>query len=58
VIRYHKANRSSINQYFIGCSLYTFGTRHRYIIGKPNIDENLLQELFRNEGRISTIEVI
>ncbi|EXX69589.1 hypothetical protein RirG_094700 [Rhizophagus irregularis DAOM 197198w] len=56
VVRYHKANRSDANQYFIGCSLYTFGTRHRYISGKPNIDEDLLKELFRNEGRISTIE--
>jgi hypothetical protein len=58
VIKYHKANRSSTNQYFIGCSLYTFSTRHRYISGKPNIDEDLLKELFRNKGRISTIEVI
>ncbi|PKY41880.1 hypothetical protein RhiirA4_502684 [Rhizophagus irregularis] len=56
VVRYHKANRSDANQYFIGCSLYTFSTRHRYISGKPNIDEDLLKELFRNEERISTIE--
>ncbi|CAB5359646.1 unnamed protein product [Rhizophagus irregularis] len=56
VVRYHKANRSNANQYFIGCSLYIFSTRHRYISGKPNIDEDLLKELFRNEGRISTIE--
>ena len=50
VVKYHKTNKSNTNQYFIGCSLYTFGTRHRYISGKPNIDEDLLKELFRNEG--------
>ncbi|GBB97822.1 hypothetical protein RclHR1_03080011 [Rhizophagus clarus] len=54
----YKANRSNTNQYFIGCSLYTFGTQHRYIRGKPNVDENLLTELFKNEGQISTIEVV
>ena len=31
VVKYHKTNKSNTNQYFIGCSLYTFGTRHRYI---------------------------
>ena len=58
VIKYHKTNKSSTNQYFISCSLYTFGMRHRYISGKPNIDEDLLKELFKNEGRISTLKVI
>lgn len=57
VVKYHKTNRSSTNQYFIGCSSYTFGTRHRYIRGNPNVDENLLIELFKNEGQISTIGV-
>ncbi|CAB5382245.1 unnamed protein product [Rhizophagus irregularis] len=55
VIRYHKTNRSNVNQYFIGCSAYIFGTRHRYISGKPNVDENLLKELLGNEGRISNV---
>ncbi|CAB4496377.1 unnamed protein product [Rhizophagus irregularis] len=41
VIRYHKTNRSNVNQYFIGCSAYVFGTRHRYISEKPNVYENL-----------------
>lgn len=57
-MKYHKTNRSNINQYFIGCSAYTFGTCHRYISGKPNVDENLLKELFGNKGRISNLEVI
>jgi len=57
-VKYHKTNRSNINQYFIGCSAYIFGTRHRYISGKPNVDENLLKELFGNKGRISNLEVI
>ncbi|CAB5315832.1 unnamed protein product [Rhizophagus irregularis] len=55
VIRYHKTNRSNVNQYFIGCSAYIFGTRHRYISGKSNVDENLLKELLGNEGRISNV---
>ncbi|CAB4481210.1 unnamed protein product [Rhizophagus irregularis] len=55
VIRYHKTNRSNVNQYFIGCSAYIFGTRHRYISGKPNVDKNLLKELLGNEGRISNV---
>ncbi|CAG8776698.1 18653_t:CDS:2, partial [Rhizophagus irregularis] len=40
----HKTNRSNVNQYFIGCSAYVFGTRHRYISEKPNDDKNCLQK--------------
>ncbi|RGB33073.1 hypothetical protein C1646_762086, partial [Rhizophagus diaphanus] len=36
-------------------SAYIFGTRHRYISGKPNIDKNLLKELLGNEGQISNV---
>ena len=57
-MRHHQTNQSNINQYFIGCSLYTFGARHRYISGKPNVDENLLMELLGNEGQINNVEVI
>ena len=53
VLKYHKTNQSNINQYFIGCSSYTFGTRHRYIRGKPNVDEDLLKELLTNEGQVN-----
>lgn len=58
MVKYHKTNQSNTSQYFIGCSLYTFGTRHRYISGKPNVNEDLLKELFRNEGKVNDIEVI
>jgi hypothetical protein len=58
IVKYHKSNQSNIRQYFIGCNAYTFGTRHRYIRGKPNIDENLLKELFQNNGQLSNYEVI
>ncbi|GBC31766.2 uncharacterized protein OCT59_013015 [Rhizophagus irregularis] len=44
-------------------SFFTLSSLHQirlntqeYISGKPNIDEDLLKELFRNEERISTIE--
>jgi len=57
-MKYHKPNNSNVIQYFIGCSAYTFGTRHRYISGKPNVDENLLRELLKNKGQISNVEVI
>jgi hypothetical protein len=58
IVKYHKANQSNTSQYFIGCNLYTFGTRHRYISGKPNVDEDLLKELFKNGGRVNMLEVI
>ena len=38
VVKYHKTNKSNTNQYFIGCSLYTFGTRHRYISPIKKVD--------------------
>ena len=57
VVRYYKTNQNNFNKYFIGCSSYTAGTRHRFISGKPNIDENILNELFKNNGQINNFEV-
>ena len=57
VVRYYRNHRSNFNRYFIGCSLYTVGTRHQFISGKPNIDENILNELFKNNGQINNFEV-
>ncbi|RGB23407.1 hypothetical protein C1646_806591 [Rhizophagus diaphanus] len=56
VVKYYKSYRSNLIWYFIGCSLYTVGTRHRFISGKPNVDENMLKELFENGGKISGVE--
>jgi len=33
------------------------GTHHRFINSKPDVDENLLKELFRNEGQVDSVEV-
>lgn len=57
VVKYYKSHQSNLIQYFIGCSLYTVGTRHRFISGKPNIDKNMLKELFENGGKIRGVEV-